>query len=552
MLKEKLIQAIREAAEKAQKDGILPSVSLPEIAIEKPQNASHGEFASNLPLKLARSARMDPMLIAESIISRLPLVEEVSQVEAARPGFLNFRIKNEWFTSQVEGILKSGMNYGSSSFGRGVKIQLEFVSVNPTGPLHVGHGRGAVLGSALERVLRDCGFSVFTEYYINDAGNQIDNFSRTLLARYYQAQGKDEPIPEEGYHGQYMVDLAKEIIQSEGDKFLHLPMDEALKKLRIIGLEKMLSWIRTDLKKLQVEFDNWFSESSLMEGGQFQEAFSILKDKGYIAEKEGAIWFSSTALGENKDNVLIRGNTSPTYFATDIAYHYDKFKKRNFDRVIDIWGADHQGHVSRMKAVMTALDMDPERLTIIISQMVTLMRGGEVVKLSKRSGDIITLAEVIDEVGADACRYFFLSRSAESQMDFDLELARKQSDENPVYYIQYAHARICSIIRLAREKNIDFESGDTSLLNSVPELNLIRKMLEFPELLETVGRKLQPHHLPFYSLDLATLFSVFYRDCRVVSPDIELTKARLKLVEAVRIVLLRVLNIMGMSAPEKM
>lgn len=552
MLKEKLIEAITEATEKAQKDGILPSVALPDITIEKPQNASHGDFASSLPLKLARSAKMDPMSIAQHITSRLPVVREVSQAEVARPGFINFHIKNEWFASQVEGILSAGVNYGSSIFGKGEKVQLEFVSVNPTGPLHVGHGRGAVLGSAMAKVLKDCGYSVFTEYYINDAGSQIDNFCRTLLARCYQALGKDEPIPEEGYHGQYMVELAEDIIQKEGDKYLRMPREEALKELRAIGLKRMLSWIRSDLQKLQVEFDQWFSESSLIEGGQFDKAFSILKGKGYIADKEGATWFSSTALGESKDNVLIRGNTSPTYFATDIAYHYNKFLERKFDRVIDIWGADHQGHVSRMKAVMTALDIDPERLTIIISQMVTLMRGGEVVKLSKRSGDIITLAEVIDEVGADACRYFFLSRSAESQMDFDLELAKKQSEENPVYYIQYAHARICSIIRLAREKEIGFNSGDTSLLRTESELNLIKKMLEFPEVLESVGRRLQPHHLPYYALELATLFHVFYRDCRVVSSDIQITKARLKLVEAARIVLLRVLNIMGMSAPEIM
>lgn len=552
MLKEKLVKAIAEAAQKAQQDGVLPSVALPVIIIEKPQDASHGDFASSLSLKLARSAKMDPLSIAEGIASRLPVLDEVSQVEVARPGFINFRLKNQWLCGQVNKILASNISYGTSDFGRGTKVQLEFVSVNPTGPLHVGHGRGAVLGSTLARVLKDCGFSILTEYYINDAGSQIDNFARTLLARYYQSLGKEEPVPEEGYHGHYMVELAKELAQSHGDKFLNMAREEALKKMREIGLERMLAWIRSDLRRLRVEFDIWFNESSLISDGQFSKAFSLLKEKGYIAEKEGATWFVSTALGENKDNVLIRGNTSPTYFATDIAYHYNKFLERGFDKVINIWGADHQGHVSRMKAVMTALEIDPARLTIIISQMVTVMRGGEVVKLSKRSGDIITLSEVIDEVGADACRYFFLSRSAESQMDFDLELAKKQSEENPVYYIQYAHARICSILRLAQERGISSESGDTSLLRTEPELNLIRRMLDFPEILESAGKNLQPHHLPYYALDLATLFHLFYRDCRVVSSNIDLTKARLKLVEAARIVLLRVLNIMGMSAPEKM
>lgn len=551
-LKDRLIKAIQEAVEQAQKDGVLPTVVIPDITVEKPQNASHGDFASSLPLKLARSAKMDPLSIAENITRRLPVIEEVTRTETARPGFINFHVNNGWFTSQVDGIIAEGNNFGSNNSGNNLKVQLEFVSVNPTGPLHVGHGRGAVLGSTLARVLRECGFHVSTEYYINDAGNQIENFGRTLLARYYQVLGRKTPIPEEGYHGQYMLDLAREVVNIEGDKFIHLPEEEALKRLKVIGLKRMLSWIRTDLNKLQVVFDDWFSESSLIEGGLFEKVFSILKGKGFTSEKEGATWFVSTALGENKDNVLIRGNSSPTYFATDIAYHYNKFLERKLDRVIDIWGADHQGHVSRMKAVMTALDLDPQRLTIIISQMVTLIRSGEVVRLSKRSGDIITLAEVVEEVGADACRYFFLSRSAESQMDFDLELAKKQSDENPVYYIQYAHARICSILRLAKEKGINFDNGDTSLLNSESEIALIKKILEMPELLELVAIRLQPHHLPFYSLELATLFHAFYRDCRVVSDNTGLTKARLKLVEAMRIVLLKVLNVMGMSAPESM
>lgn len=552
MLKERLIEAIKQAAEKAQGEGFLPSVTLPEITVEKPQIAAHGDYASSLPLKLARSARMDPLLIAESIASRLPAVEEVARIEVASPGFINFTLKEEWLARQVGHILNAGLGYSANGIGRGLKVQLEFVSVNPTGPLHVGHGRGAVLGSTLAHILNDCGFSVTTEYYINDAGSQIDNFSRTLLARYCQALGREEPVPEEGYHGQYMSELAKEIIQDEGDKFLYLPREEALKNLKSLGMERMLGIIRRDLQRLGVEFNIWFSESTLIEKGQLEQALSLLREKGYVSEKEGATWFVSTLLGESKDNVLIRGNTTPTYFATDIAYHYNKFLERKFDRVINIWGADHQGHVSRMKAVMSALDIDPERLNIIISQMVTLMRGGEIVRLSKRGGDIITLAEVIDEVGADACRYFFLSRSAESQMDFDLELAKRQSEENPVYYIQYAHARICSIQRLAREKGINYDKGDTSLLQAEAELALIKKMLEFPEIMEYMGRRLEPHHLPYYTLELATLFHAFYRDCRVISSDPELTAARLKLVEAARIVLLRALTAMGMSAPEKM
>lgn len=359
-------------------------------------------------------------------------------------------------------------------------------------------------------------------------------------------------MPADGYAGNYMTDLAGEIVAGEGDRFLSLPPEEAVSQLGQVGLERMLGRIRDDLELLGVNFDVWFSERSLYDNGQYQKVMSLLEEGGYIAEKEGATWFASTALGEDKDNVVVRGDGSPTYFAADIAYHYNKFLERNFDEVIDIWGADHQGHISRMKAVLGALGIAPERLKVIISQMVTLRRGGELVRISKRSGDIITLREVVDEVGSDACRFFFLSRTADSQMDFDLELAKKESADNPVYYVQYAHARIASILRLAQERGISWGDGDVSRLTTGPELVLVRKMLLLPEIVEVVASTLEPHHLTYYAQDLATVFHSFYKQCRVVSRNEGLTGARLKLVDAARIVLARTLHLMGMTAPERM
>ncbi|MBA7701532.1 Arginine--tRNA ligase [subsurface metagenome] len=448
--------------------------------------------------------------------------------------------------------MECGDTYGNIDLGQGKRVQIEFVSVNPTGPLHVGHGRGAILGSTLANVLASAGYKVEKEYYINDAGNQIDAFRRSLYARYQQCLGIDAEMPADGYLGDYIVDMVKEIIAGDGERFRNLNEADAISQLGQIGLEKMLSQIKTDLELLGVTFDVWFSERSLYENEHYQTALSILKQGGFITEKEDAIWFVSTALGEDKDNVVVRTDGTPTYFATDIAYHYNKFLERKFDSVIDIWGADHMGHVSRMKAVVGALGIDPERLKVIIAQMVSLRRGGELVRISKRSGDIITLRELVEEVGTDACRFFFLSRTADSQMDFDLELAKKQSADNPVYYVQYAHARIASILRLAQEKEIDESDGDVSLLTTEPELTLIRKMLLLPEMVETISCTLEPHHLTYYAQDLATVFHSFYKQCRVVSDDEALTKARLKLVKAAKIVLGRTLHLMGMTAPERM
>jgi len=550
--KEQLVDALAEAASQAQRTGLLPVATLPEVAVERPQNSEFGDYATSFPLKLARTAGKNPLAIAADLVRLLPVDSLVADVQIAPPGFINFIFKNSWLTSQVDAILEAGEEFVHSDAGKGLKVQLEFVSANPTGPLHVGNGRGAILGNVLANVLKSAGYSVEQEYYVNDAGNQINIFSRSLYARYCQVLNIEYPFPEDGYQGAYLIDLAKEIVDEEGDRFLKIPPAEAEQELGRIGINKMLDCIRGDLELLGVIFDVWFRESSLYADGTYQKVMEILRKDGFITEREGAVWFVSTALGDDKDNVVVRGDGSPTYFASDIAYHYDKFIRRKFDRVINIWGADHQGHVSRMKAVVSALGIDPNRLNVILYQLVTLCRGQEVVRLSKRSGDIITLREVIEEVGADACRFFFLSRSADSQMDFDLELAKKQSQENPVYYVQYAHARISSILRLARQKGIDYSTGDVSLLTSEPELTLIRKMLRLGEVIEVITQTLEPHHLTYYSQDLATIFHSFYKQCRVITDDEALTRARLKLVEATRIILAKALHLMGITAPEKM
>jgi len=551
MLKDTIADLLKKAIVEAQQKGTLTIPSIPEIVVERPQNPEYGDYASSVSLKLARATGADPMTIAQGIADLITPTSEFA-VSVAPPGFINFTLKDDYLTRQVDSILECGDTYGDIELGQGSRVQIEFVSVNPTGPLHVGHGRGAILGSTLANVLTSAGYQIEKEYYINDAGNQIDAFRRSIYARYQQCLGIDAEIPTDGYLGHYLVDMAREIMAEDGDRYRDMAQTEAISQLGQIGLEKMISQIKTDLELLGVTFDVWFSERSLYENQHYQTALSLLKQGGYIAEKEGATWFVSTALGEDKDNVVLRTDGTPTYFATDIAYHYNKFLERKFDSVIDIWGADHLGHVSRMKAVVGALGIDPERLKVIISQMVTLRRGGELIRISKRSGDIITLRELVEEVGADACRFFFLSRTADSQMDFDLELAKKQSADNPVYYVQYAHARIASILRLAQGKGIDSSDGDVSRLTTEPELTLIRKMLLLPEIVETIARTLEPHHLTYYAQDLATVFHSFYKQCRVVSDDEALTRARLKLVKAAKTVLGRTLHLMGMTAPERM
>ncbi|MGI5837982.1 MAG: arginine--tRNA ligase [Chloroflexota bacterium] len=539
-----------DAVQRAQQQGVLPPVAVPEVTVETPQQAEHGDYATSIALRMARTARMDPMSIAFALANQMAAADFLASVEVAKPGFLNFRLSPSWVASQVEGILTQGDRYGSVPVGNGEKVQLEYVSANPTGPLHVGAGRGAALGDSLANILSFAGYQVEREYYVNDAGTRMEAFFATLYARYLQQFGIQEEVPADGYAGQYMVDLAKEIAQERGREFLDMPREDAFQKLGRLGTEKMVGKIRSDLERMNVRFDCWFSEQSLYDTGLVSKTIDLMRKKGYVADREGAVWFVSSALGEDKDNVLVRSNGAPTYFASDAAYHYDKFCVRGFDRVIDVWGADHQGHVPRMKAMATSLGIDPDRLILIIYQLVSLKRSGKAVRMSKRTGDIITLGEVLDEVGPDAVRFFLLARSADAMMDFDLDLAKQQSSENPVYYVQYAHARIASILRYATD--IDFSDGDVSLLTSQPEQELIKKMLLLPELVETAAANLEPHHLPHYSQDIAAVFHSFYKQCRVVSEDEALTKARLKLVSAAKIVLGNTLALMGVAAPEQM
>ena len=479
----------------------------------------------------------------------------VESVEAAPPGFINFRLKNGWLQQQVDAVRQAGPAYGNIDYGANRRVMVEFVSVNPTGPVHVGHTRGAVLGSALANVLEAAGYDVTREYYVNDAGSQMEAFYRSVLARYRQSYGKDAAMPSNGYMGDYISELAREIAETQGERFLEMDDGRAVREIGDLGREKMVALIREDLSRIGVEFDNWFSERNLYTAGEYDTALGMLQEKGYLSHRESALWFNSTMLGEEKDNVVVRSSGEPTYFASDIAYHYNKFVARDYDAVVNIWGADHQGHVPRMKAAVQGLDIDPERLTILIAQMVTLKRGSEVVRASKRTGDFVTLRELADEVGSDACRYFFLARTPSTQMEFDLELAKKESSENPVYYVQYAHARNAGILNLARERSIDWSRGDVSLLNDPSELALVRAMLRLPELVQQMARTLEPHHLPHFTMELAQAFHGFYENCRVISAnpeDADVSLARLKLVESAQIVFRRSLELMGMTAPERM
>ena len=555
LTKDHIAQQISQALTAAQRESALPDVPIDDIPVERPQNPDHGDFASSLPLKLARPMRMPPLRIAEAIATRIPQGEMLAAATVAPPGFINFALQRQWLLNQVDAVRAAGPNFGNIHIGNGQPVQIEFVSANPVGPLHIAHARGGVLGSALANILQAAGYHVTREYYFNDAGAQIGHFQRTLYARYQQQCGISAELPPDGYQGEYMIDLAAEIHAEQGNALLDLPQDAALDRLGAIGLAKFMSRIREDVARLRIHFDEWFNEATLFQNGQFDRALDLLRQRGYVAEREGATWFASTALGDEKDKVMVRTNGIPTYFASDVAYHYNKFFERDFAKVINIWGADHQGHAPFMKAMVAALGLPQDRLTLIINQLVTLKRGGEVVRISKRSGDIITLREVIDEVGADACRYFFLSRDANSQMEFDLDLAKRQSQENPVYYIQYAHARIASILRLAAERGIDHSDGDLALLEHPTELALIRKMLALPEMIDMMARSLEAHHLPHYAYELATAFHLFYQNCRVVSgveEEATLSKARLKLSEATQIALARCLSLMIMDAPQTM
>ncbi len=551
-VRQEIAELVDTAARAAQSAGEIPAIVLPEPTVERPARPEHGDYASSLPMRLSRAARTSPLAIAEAIAKHMNVEGRVGEVTVAQPGFINIQLADAWLRRQVDTIFSAGSSFADAEQSKGRKVQVEFVSANPTGPVHVGNGRWASIGDSLARVLTAAGYEVEKEYLVNDQFTQIDVFALTLLARYKQLFGVEVEIPEDGYPGQYVSDLAAEIKDEVGGRFLsdNSPSIE----FRRMGIDRMVATIRSDLEAMGVHYDNWFFESSLYsESGVYNASMEELRRRGAIVEKEGATWLASSALGEEKDNVLVRSTGVPTYFASDIAYHYDKFFGRGFDQVIDIWGADHQGHVSRVKTAVGALGVESERLEIIIGQLVSLKRDGVAVRLSKRAGEIITLRDVVDEVGPDACRFFFLQRSADAQMEFDLELAKRQGNENPVYYVQYGHARIAGILGQAAERGIDHSDADVGLLSHEAELALIRKMLLLPELVESIAENHEPHHLPHYALELAAAFHDFYERCRVLNDDdLPITRARLRLAATAKIALARTLDLMGMTAPERM
>jgi arginyl-tRNA synthetase len=551
LIRDEIIALVERALAEAQQAGDLPHFAAPEVTVEHPARVEHGDFSANLPLRIQGLARMKAIEVAEALRRHMPAHEAIERVTVAPPGFLNVYLAPAWAASQAAVIVAAGEQFASTDLGAGKRVQIEYVSANPTGPIHVGNGRGAAIGSTLALVMEAAGYEVQQEYYLNDAGTQVAIFGRTLYARYQQLFGREISIPENGYPGEYVVEIAQTIKDRHGDQFLRAEGEDTDTELGRLGIDILVEGIRADLALMGVEYDQWFSERSLMnEGGSYEAVMALLRQQGYVVERDGA---TSSELGESKDNVLIRSDGQPTYYATDIAYHYDKFVTRKFDRVIDIWGADHQGHVSRVKAGVTAVGGDASALDVLLYQLVTLRRGAQIVPLSKRAGEIVTLREVVTEVGSDATRFFFLLTGANQTLDFDLELAKTQSDENPVFYVQYAHARITSVLAKAAEESLSSAGADSSLLTHEAEQALLRKLLLLPEVVEKVVLELAPHHLPHYAQELAGAFHAFYTQCRVIQADQpDLTKARLHLLEATRVVLARTLGLMGISAPDSM
>ena len=561
LIRDELANLIRAATLAAQQSGALPAFDIPRIEIIRPKVAAHGDYSTNLALAVARSAGLAPLALAERIVAHLPAHPALGQAEAVKPGYVNFTLSETWLADQVNGILDAGPAWGDLDLGQGRRVQVEHGSANPTGPLHFGTARNVVVGDTLANILQAAGYAVQREYYINDAGSQVRIFGESVYARYAQALGVDEPFPELGYRGDYVADVARDIIRAEGDRYLRMDKGHAQRALGQIGLDAMVESARRTLARMRIGYERWFHERWLYESGLFDRVIASLRPHDLLYEKDDATWFRVSAFIEEKDAVIVRSPTvipepaeRPTYFGSDIAYVHDKFIERGFDRVIYVWGADHHGDVPRMQAIGRAFGIEPDRLIIVLYQLVTLTRGGEEVRLSKRTGDFISLDEVIDEIGPDAIRFMLLSRSIDSKIVLDLELAAEQSDQNPVYYVQYAHARIASILRKAHEVGVPVEApGDARRLAHPSEMALIRKLLEWPLVIEQAVRDLAPHHLPKFAQDLAATFSAFYRDCRVVDPSApDLTAARLMLCRAAKLTLARTLGLMGMSAPESM
>lgn len=556
-LVEQVTEQVRKEIEhgilQARTNGCFDFMEMPDFIVEVPKDKSHGDFATNAAMLLTKQAKMKPRDIAQAIVDSMDQASTlIEKVEIAGPGFINFYLTPNWLYDILPIVEAQDTTYGFVNIGKGEKVQVEFVSANPTGLLHMGNARGGALGDSLANLLKMAGYDVTKEFYINDAGNQIVNLGLSLEARYRQLLGEtDCEIPENGYHGQDIIDTAKRIIEEVGDSYLQLSEAERQEKMIATALEEKITAIKTGLQQFGVEYDVWFSETTLHESGAVQEVVDLLTEKGLTYEKDGAIWFKTTSFGEEKDEVLIRSNGIPTYFAADIAYHKNKFD-RGFKRVINIWGADHHGHVARMKGAMNAIGYNGDDLTILLMQLVRLYQNGEVVRMSKRTGQYVTLQELIEDVGKDAARYFFIMRNPDSHLDFDLDLAKQQNSDNPVYYVQYAHARINSILTATGRPVPHAADCDLTLLKEDAELELIRKIANLPTEIAYAAEQLEPYRMARYATDLATLFHSFYNSCRVLTDDKALSDARLVLVNATRITLRNVLTMLGVSAPDKM
>ncbi len=547
-MKSEIILCFQKALSKARQEGKISNIDVP-IFVDYPDKR-YGDYATNVAFLLSKKEKKNPREIASIIAGHLE-IPDMEKLEIAGPGFINITMKKEYWYKVLKHILDEKSDFGNIDSGRGRRIHLEFVSANPTGPLHIGHGRGAAVGDSLSRILKKAGFYVEKEYYINDAGRQIKLLGESLWARIMEILGKKVEFPEDGYHGKYVMELAKEALK-EHPEITKQEKDKAISFLSEWGKNKIMEWIKEDLSAFEVQFDTFFSEKGLHENGKINEAIELLKKNGYTYEKEGALWFKSTEFGDEKDRVLIRANGEPTYFAADVAYHMEKFKK-GFDLYINIWGADHHGYIKRVKAALQALGYDSKKLEILLIQMVSLLKDGKPISMSKRAGELITLRWLIEEVGKDAARFIFLTRKCDAHLEFDIEVAKRQTEENPVFYVQYAHARICSIFKNAQKlTELKDEPLILDLLKEEEEIEIIKKLSQFPDIIESCARNLEPHRLTYYLQELASLFHTYYNRFRVLVEDVKLAKARLAICKATQIVIAEGLNLLGVSAPEVM
>lgn len=546
-LKEEIKQAVIKA-------GLAAEEQIPDVILETPKEKAHGDYSTNMAMQLARVAKKAPRMIAEQLIENFDSSKaSIEKIEIAGPGFINFYMNNSYLTNLIPTVLNAGDQYGETNTGNGQKVQIEFVSANPTGDLHLGHARGAAVGDSLSSILAKAGYDVSREYYINDAGNQINNLALSVEARYFQALGMKKEMPADGYHGADIIGIGQRLADEFGDKYVNADEKERFDAFREYGLKYEMEKLKKDLEDFRVPFDVWYSETSLYQNGKIDDALKALKENGHVYEEEGATWFRSTEFGDDKDRVLIKNDGSYTYLTPDIAYHKDKLE-RGFEKLINVWGADHHGYIPRMKAAIQALGYGKDALEVEIIQLVHLYKNGEKMKMSKRTGKAVTMRDLVDEVGLDAVRYFFAMRSADTHMDFDLDLAVSQSNDNPVYYAQYAHARISSILRQGEEQGMALSAdADFSLISAEKEIDLLKKLGEFPQAVAEAAEKRMPHRITNYIFELASAFHSFYNAEKVLDSDNpEKTKARLGLIKAVQTALRNALKLIGVSASEKM